>query len=204
MDQESRGENDAEAELQRLTAAAAAGDRAALEALLERSLPDLRAFIRLRAGAVVRRHEGRSDIVQSICREILTHADRFEHPSEAAFRRWLFTTALRKLSNKRDHWTRERRDAALTQGDEASERALLDAYARMATPSEHASVREELALFEEAMGRLGESDRVLIVMTRIVGTPIVELADEMGLSAEALRQRLHRALAKLAREMRRE
>lgn len=189
-------------ELERLTEAAAAGDRAALEVLLERLLPDLRAFVRLKSGPIVRRHEAHSDIVQSICREVLTHADRFQHPSEGAFRRWLFTTALRKLSNRRDHLLRERRDVARTaQGSEA-DAALLDAYAQISTPSRHAAMREELERFEGAMGKLSESDRALIVLARIVGLSRVELAEEMGVTPDVVRTRLHRALTRLAAELR--
>jgi RNA polymerase sigma-70 factor (ECF subfamily) len=185
-------------EFQRLTEAAADGDRDAVEALLERMLPDLRAFVRLRTGPLIRRHEAQSDLVQSICREILTHADRFQHPTEGAFRRWLFTTALRKLSNRRDHLLAERRDVGRTEGEEASDIALMAAYARVATPSRHAAVREDLERVEAAMEGLSEEDRSLIVLSRIVGCSRVEIAEEMGLSAGAVRMRLHRALAKLA------
>lgn len=188
----------ADAEFERLTEAAAAGDREAVEALLERTLPDLRAFVRLRTGPLLRRHEAQSDIVQSICREILTHADRFQHPTEGAFRRWLFTTALRKLSNRRDHLLAERRDVGRTAGDEASDIALMAAYARVATPSRHAAVREDLERVEAAMEQLDDEERSLIVLSRIAGCSRAEIADELGVSAGAVRMRLHRALAKLA------
>ena len=59
-----------ERDVEALTQEAAAGDRDALEELLTRMLPDLRAFVRLRAGRLVQRHDEHSDIVQSVCREI--------------------------------------------------------------------------------------------------------------------------------------
>lgn len=188
-------------EFERLTEAAAAGDRGAVEQLLERMLPDLRAFVRLRTGRLLRKHEAHSDIVQSVCREVLTHADRFKHPTEGAFRRWLFTTALRKLSNRRDHWLTEQRDVDRKESSEASDLALMDAYARIATPSHHASVREDLERLEAAMEALTEDERALIVLSRIAGCSRVEIAEEMGLSAGAVRTRLHRALAKLSVEL---
>ncbi|MEM6673557.1 MAG: RNA polymerase sigma factor [Planctomycetota bacterium] len=191
-----------EAEFQRLSEAAASGDRAAVESLLERMLPDLRAFVRLRTGPILRNHQGQSDIVQSICREILTHADRFQHPTEGAFRRWLFTTALRKLSNQRDHLLREKRDVGRKATDEEADAALLESYARIATPSRHAAMREELERFEAAMLRLDDDDRTLIVQARIVGLSRAELSEELGISTAAVRQRLHRALARLAAELR--
>ena len=99
-----------EVQLRQLTEKAAAGDHEALRDLLERYLPQLRAFIRLRAGAVVRARESHSDIVQSVCRDVLQHADRFRHGSENAFKQWLFKSALRKIINKRDYHLAVKRD----------------------------------------------------------------------------------------------
>jgi RNA polymerase sigma factor (sigma-70 family) len=188
----------AEQEFRRLSTAAAAGDRSAVEALLERMLPDLRAFVRLRTGPVLRQHEAQSDLVQSVCREVLTHADRFEHAGEGAFRRWLFTTALRKLSNRRDHHLARRRDVGQEARGVERDAALMDAYARVATPSRHASLREELQRVEAAMEELAEDEREIIVLARIVGLTRAEIADELGIGEGAVRMRLHRALAKLA------
>lgn len=185
-------------ELLQLTAAAADGDRGAIEQLLERMLPDLRAFVRLRAGPVVRRHDAQSDLVQSVCREILTHADRFEHASEDGFRRWLFTTAMRKLSNRRNHHLAVRRDVGRDVSGVDRDAALLDAYARVATPSRHASVREELSRVEAAMETLDDEERAVIVLARIVGLSRAQIADELGLTEGAVRMRLHRALATLS------
>ena len=56
---------------------------------------------------LLRARESGSDLVQSVCREILAQAHRFQHPSESAFRRWLYTTAMRKISDRADHWRAE-------------------------------------------------------------------------------------------------
>ena len=92
------------------TARAAEGDRDALDALLQHHLPRLRAFVRMRCNGAVRRQESSSDLVQSVCREVLAHADRFRHPDEEGFRRWLFTTALRKIRDRSDYYKAARRD----------------------------------------------------------------------------------------------
>lgn len=164
---------------------------------LEEALPELRAFIRLRAGPLVRRHDQESDLVQSICREALSHRDGVQYGGQEGFRRWLFTVALRKLSGRRDHHTAARRapiQRALGADDEQS---LLRAYAEVATPSQHATVREELGRVEDAMARLDEGDRSLIVLSRIAGFPLTEIARELELAEGTVRMRLHRALAKL-------
>ncbi|MEL6430571.1 MAG: sigma-70 family RNA polymerase sigma factor [Planctomycetota bacterium] len=187
-----------ERDVEALTQEAAAGDRDALEELLTRMLPDLRAFVRLRAGRLVQRHDEHSDIVQSVCREILAGAERFDHPGEAAFRRWLFTTTLRKLSDRRDHHTAARRDAVQAALGASDQERLLEAYGRVATPSNHAAVREELERVERAMAELDDEDRAIIVLARIAQVPRDEIARELGIGAGAVRMRLHRALARLA------
>jgi DNA-directed RNA polymerase specialized sigma24 family protein len=82
---------------------ASRGDPAAIEALLERHLPRLRAFVRLRVGAELRQRESASDIVQSACREVIANMGRYRYRGEDQFRRWLFTAALRKLADKVEH-----------------------------------------------------------------------------------------------------
>jgi RNA polymerase sigma-70 factor, ECF subfamily len=185
-------------DVDQLTRAATSGDRGALEVLLTRMLPDLRAFVRLRAGRMVQRHDQHSDIVQSVCREILEGAERFEHPGEDAFRRWLFTTTLRKLSARRDHHAAAQRDAVHDAYGATDQESLLGVYGRIATPSQHAAVREELERVEAAMQTLDDEDRALIVLARIAQIPREAIARELGIGVGAVRMRLHRALAKLA------
>ena len=61
------------------------GDTPALDSLLARHLPGLRAFIRLRSPKAVRDKESSSDLAQSVCREALERMDAFEYRGEAAF-----------------------------------------------------------------------------------------------------------------------
>ncbi len=81
----------------------------AVEQLVARHLPALRAFVRLRMGAELRSREESGDIVQSVAREVLQHRDRFQHGGEQGFREWLFTTAHRKVANRLEHWRAEKR-----------------------------------------------------------------------------------------------
>lgn len=178
---------------------AAAGDPAALAELIERHLPGLRAFVRLRAGPVVRAREGESDIVQSACREVLQHADRFQHRGEAGFKRWLYTTALRKILNKDEFHRAERRDVGREHKPvEDDEGRLLDTYASFTTPSRVAAAREELERIERVFDELPEEYREVIVLARIVGLSRAEIGEQMGRSEGAVRNLLHRALARAA------
>lgn len=184
-----------------LTQAAANGDREALATLLEMYLPDLRAFVRLRAGHAVRARESRSDLVQSVCREVLEHGETFRHASESAFKRWLFTTALRKILNRRDYLQAEKRDARRDVGqaqESASDARLLECYRTFSTPSRGAMLREEIERIEQAMEELSDDHRTVITLAHVAGLSRAEIAEEMGKTEGAVRTLLHRALAQLA------
>ena len=64
------------------------GDDEAVSALLKRHLPALRAYIRLRMGPRIRRWETDSDLVQSVCVEVLKNLADFAYRGEAAFQHW--------------------------------------------------------------------------------------------------------------------
>lgn len=192
-----------EGESRDLAEAAADGDEEALRLLLARHLPELRAFVRLRAGAAVRAREQSSDVVQSVCREVLQHAERFRFPSEGAFRSWLFTTALRKLVDRREHWLAAKRDLARetpvgSHTGAVDDDELVAAYARLSSPSGHAVAREEMARLEAAFDRLPEDYREVITLARILGLSHAEIAEQMGRTEGATRMLLARALTELS------
>lgn len=188
-------------EISALAAAAGAGDRQALEALLERYRPQLEAFVRLRAGALLRQRESSADLVQSVCREVLQHGARFRHPDASAFRRWLFTTAMRKLKNRQAYWLAGKRDPGLelqaALGKEA-ESALLAHYRTFSTPSAHVAAREEIERVERAFDSLSEEQREVITLAHLAGLSRREIAEQMEKSEVAVRTLLHRALAKIS------
>lgn len=182
-----------------LLEAASNGDREALETLLCASLPELRRLVERRAGSLVRANMGDSDIVQSVCREILTHGDRFQHPSAQAFRRWLHATVLRKLSNRRAGLTAVRRDVTRDVPMARSDGRVVEPLdGDQATPSAQAIVAEELERLEAAMDALPDEAREVIFQARIMGRSREEIARQSGRSPGAVRMQLHRALAQLA------
>ena len=104
--EESRIDEVAEALLSRATR----GERPALDELIHHYLPQLRAFVRLRVGPDLRVRESESDIVQSVCRELVEDWDDLDYRGEEAFRGWLFTAALSKVREKARFHGRQRRD----------------------------------------------------------------------------------------------
>lgn len=182
---------------------ASRGDEAAMDTLIERHLPRLRAYVRLRMGAQLRAKESASDLVQSACREVLEHLDRYQHRGEANFRRWLFTTAARKVRDRVDFYRAEKRDVGreISPRDTSGGDALAAVYADFVTPSADLDMRERVAGLEAAFDRLPEDYREVITLARIVGLPHREVGEAMGRSETASRMLLYRALAELAAEL---
>ncbi len=183
------------------------GDRASsgerTDALLKDHLPELRAFVRARAGRFLLSREESSDLVQSTCREILSRRSRFRSQDEESFRRWLHATALRKIVDRaRFHQAGKRHpDRLVTPHDSgSSSQGLTESHGGKSyrTPSRDAMSREELSLVEEAFRLLPEDSRDVILLSRIMGLPHREVARRMGRSEGAVRVLLSRALARLS------
>lgn len=174
------------------------GDAAAVDDLLVRHLPRLRAFVRLRAGPLVRAHDDTGDLVQSVCREVLGKASQLHFDNEAAFRHWLFTEALRKIGKRARYHTAEKRDARRA---EQLDSELAACYSSIASPSQHAAVREQIARVEAAFDDLDERQREIVTLAYVVGLSRAEIGAHIGASEGAVRTALHRALARLAAKL---
>lgn len=179
---------------------AAAGDEQALATLLSRHLPAVRAFVRAHMGPQLRAHESSSDLVQSVCRELLTHQERFQYPGEQQFLAWLYTTARRKISNRVRDLGRDKRDARREIGGlaESAMAELGAAYARVSSPSGRALRAEEIARLEAAIDQLPEEQREVVTLAHLAGLSRAEIGQQMGKTEEAVRALLHRAKARLA------
>jgi RNA polymerase sigma-70 factor (ECF subfamily) len=182
-----------------LVTSAAQGDASAVEVLLQRLLPRLRAFIRLRMGAELRLKESTSDLVQSSCREVLQNMDRYQYQGESQFRHWLFATALRKVHNRVAYYRAERRDPAreVTMKDEHGDRGLAEVYAKVSTPSRILLRKEQTERLEKAFDRLPEHYREVVTLARIVGLSHKEIAEATGRTESSTRNLLYRAMAEL-------
>ena len=181
---------------------AQSGDAHAVDQLLAGCLPQLRAFVRLRMDGAFRARESSSDLVQSVCRELLADKGAFTWRGEAQFRGWLFTAALNKIREKQRYHRRERRDIAreLTPVS-AYDPMVLQTYAGLASPSAAAVANERAAAIEAAFDRLPEEYREVVTLARLAGLPHAEVAERMHRSVGAVRQLLGRALNKLAVEI---
>jgi RNA polymerase sigma-70 factor (ECF subfamily) len=187
----------------RLIHDASKGDQTALEGLLLQHLPALQAFVRLRMGEHLKARESCSDLVQSVCREVLQDLPAFEYRDEAGFRQWLYTRALNKIFNRARFYKAEKRDLAKELrpgggGDTTGTAGILDVYRSFCTPSEDAVAHERMRQVEEAFARLPEDYREVITLSRVIGLSHQQIAEQMKKSEGAVRVLLHRALARLS------
>ena len=183
-------------DLEDLLRRASQHDEVAVSQLLEQHLPALRAFVRLKAGPMLLAKESCSDLAQSVCRDVLENAERFRFGGDAEFRKWLFTTAMRKIADRAEHWRAGKRDPGRERGglDEQELRGFAGVY----TPSNQAMAREELARVEAGFAKLAPEKQEVVLMARLMGLSHAEIAKELGKSEVAVRSMLSRALAELA------
>ena len=183
------------------------GDGEALESLLERYLPDLHAYVRLRAGRMLLARESSADLVQSICREALGELEGFEYQGEPAFRSWLYTVAQRKLATRYHYHLAQRRDvdrevALPTPGFEDASRAeldLADSYAALCSPSRRFAAKQLVERVEDAFAELPEHYREVVLLSRSEGLTHEQIAERTGRTLGSVRMLLSRALTELAR-----
>lgn len=187
-------------DLRELVTKASAGDVPAVDALLASYLPRLRAFVRLRTNAMIRQRESCSDLVQSVCREVLQGASKFEYRGDAAFRAWLFRTALNKILDRQAYLTEQKRD--MRRDDAADgQGAIGELPGRDPSASQLAVAAELQQRMEAAFDLLPEDYREVIALSRIVGLSHAEIAEQTGRSEGASRTLLSRALAAYAEAM---
>jgi RNA polymerase sigma-70 factor (ECF subfamily) len=172
------------------------GDRDAFDALLRRSLDRLARLVHARIGAELRQHEESADIVQSALREAVAALPGFEWRGEGSFLRWLGTIVEHKLRHRARDRQRHKRGAGVARAPEA---ALGRLAASDPSPSRAATAHEAEQRYQAALATLAEPDRELLLLHVDLGCGPTEIAAALGLrSADAVRKRLSRALARLA------
>ncbi len=177
----------------------------ALGDLIRRHLPHLRAYVRRRAGRLIRAHESCSDITQSVCRELLQDVDDLHFEGDAGFRAWLRIAADRKIVERHRYHTRTKRDAARTIQSDGIDEMSRDATPSVPTsrsPSLDADLNEQIELLDGAFDALPEDYRRVITLFFVAGLPHREIAVHMNRNEAASRKLLSRAVARLGLIMR--
>ena len=176
-------------------------ERLEFEQLLERHLPTLRAYVSRNLDAALADRESTSDLVQSVCREVLQSRGQYTFRGDAAFQRWLLQVALHKLMDRRRFWrARKREGKKIEAGPSASwSRDELGKLAvALGSPSAEAILREDIKRLEAALDQLSDFDREVIRLVRLQGMSHAQFASQAGCSEAQSRKRLFEALARLS------
>lgn len=165
---------------------ARAGDRAAFDALVLGVREPLERFVATRLGPALAARVEAADIVQEACLKAFRSLASYEWQGEGSFLRWITGIAHHLILQ-------------LAKRPLARERTglQLDPAAASASPSTTLRRGERFTRLEDALKSLSPEHREVIVLTRIEGLAVDEVARRMGRTPKAARQLLWRALQSL-------
>jgi RNA polymerase sigma-70 factor (ECF subfamily) len=187
----------------RLIAKARAGDRDSLGELLDLYRHYLKLMVRLQLGRRLEVKLDASDVVQETFLEAHKNFMAFQGTTEAELIGWLRKILAARLANiVRMYCGSLRRnirlERQLAQEMEQSSRAFGDALPnRQSSPSGSAIRRERAVLLANALERLPDHYRDVIVMNHVEGLDFGEIARRMGRTESSVKHIWTRALARL-------
>ena len=187
--------------------AARRGDLAAAGALLQRYADWLRLLARLQIDRGLQAKLDASDVAQQALLEACRALPQFRGTTEAELTAWLRSILAGVLGDafRRYHGTQARdlaREVSLEAELDASSRRLGELLADTGpSPSAEAVRHEQGVLLANALSRLPEDYREVIVLRNIEGLSHEEVAARMGRAAGAVRMLWLRALSRLRREL---
>ncbi|HTW93242.1 MAG TPA: sigma-70 family RNA polymerase sigma factor [Tepidisphaeraceae bacterium] len=192
-----------ENDTQTMLARARQGDGSATGRLLERYSRYLTLLARLQIGRRLQGKVDPADIVQETFLEATRQMENFRGNSEGELLAWLrrilagqIALTVRRYMGTRGRDVKLERELVM-QLDQSSvmlDRGLVASYS---TPSQHAARREQSVLLAEALGRLPEDYREVIILRHLEGLPFAEVAVVMNRSADSVQKLWVRALANL-------
>ena len=166
------------------------------EVVLERYRERLLSVIYLRMGPELRARMDPEDVVQEVAIEAIRSWHTLSDEKNAGA--WLVVLAKRKVARiLRDQ-------VGVAARDPRRERAMktdIPLADRRSGPITVADRKDRLSLLEQALERLSEDHREVILLARIEGLPAKEVAERMGRSENAVHLLLSRAIKKLQDEL---
>ncbi len=172
-------------ETERLVGKAKRGQKRAFAKLAQRYRAHLKSFANSRIGPHLRGKLETDDVLQETFLRAFQSVCRFEWRGEASFERWLETIAERVILEGVRH--QQKQPAPLDD----------DLAGSAPSPSKLARREERFDRFEEALECLSSDYREVIVLARIEGLKITEIAQRMNRSPDAIKKLLSRALKTL-------
>jgi len=178
----------------------------ALGPLLERYRNYLRLLARVEIGRRLQGKLDASDVVQETFLEAHRHFPRFQGNAEPQFAAWLRQILAAKVANLvRHYFGTQGRDVRLEQElaadlDRSSHMLGAELAASLASPSQNAMQREQAVLLADALARLPEDYREVLVLRHLQGLTFPEVARRMERSQDSVEKLWLRGLARLRRE----
>jgi RNA polymerase sigma-70 factor (ECF subfamily) len=168
-----------------------AGELAAFELLMRRHNQRLYRLVR----SILHDDAEVEDVMQESYCAAFAHLDQFA--GRASFLTWLLTIG------RNEALARRRRRARLVAVGDAPEKEspAMEPSVPVRTPEERASSHELVALVEAAVDRLPDDYRQVFALRVLDALDTAETAEVLGLSEDAVKQRLHRARALLQGEI---
>jgi RNA polymerase sigma-70 factor, ECF subfamily len=156
-------------------------------------------------GRKLARHVPLEDAVQDVWTRALDSLPRFEWQGKGSFFRWLGGIADNVVKNhaRRHLGTPRGTECSLEVLGTGNETFLVEDRRlgkRGTTPSRTLQREERLARLETALEKLLPDHREVILLARLQGLRILEVAQRMDRTPEAVRSLLRRALQELQRE----
>ncbi len=179
-----------------------AGDRSALDFLLERDMSWIREYVAMRLGPKLQKKGEAEDYLQDVLVEVLRYCPKFMVQGREQFRALIGRIAESVLCNHADYFATRRRDmdreSALPRDSVFDLRSGTLCGER---PSQVAMRHEEEASLRIGLELLEPEDRRIVLLRDWDGVAYKEIGAEFGISEDAARMRHKRALEKLLREI---
>jgi RNA polymerase sigma-70 factor (ECF subfamily) len=181
------------------------GDVPALGPLLERYRAYLTVLARVQIGRRLQGKVDAADLVQEAFLGAYRDFRQFRGTTEKEFLGWLRQILASLLANLVRHYQgTQRRDVRLErqlaveleQSSQALDRGLV---APQSSPSAQAARREQSVLLAEALGRLPDDLRDLLILRHLEGLTFPEVAQRLGRTVDSVKKQWPRALASLRR-----
>jgi RNA polymerase sigma-70 factor (ECF subfamily) len=192
-------------ETARLLEQVSRGDRHAFGPLFQRHQDELRRVIELRLDRRLRSRLDPSDVVQETQLEAYRRIDDYLHRRPMPFGLWLRKTAQERLLKLREqHLLAARRsvERELLPPEQTSLDLVRRMMAKGPTPSQSAMAKEHAARVREALGRLAEPDREILMMRHLEKLTNADIACILSMTPAAVSKRHARALLKLEKLLR--
>jgi RNA polymerase sigma-70 factor (ECF subfamily) len=186
-------------QIDELIAHSRAGDPAALGRLLEQYRAYLALLARLQIGRRLQGKADPSDVVQEVFLEATRGFPRFRGQSEGELLAWLRRVLATKLSSLVRRYVARQRDVRREQDlvaelDETSRWLGGLVVAPGGSPSQEAARREQAVLLADALERLPDHYREVIVLHHMEGLTLTETARRMGRTPAGVEKLWARAL----------